>query len=97
MTRYQTLVQLTEELVRQLDAEAARRGLSRSAIVREAVTDYLSESKEAEISKEIVEGYTRVPPGAPDAWGDLEAAADVLARETAERLNEEERRKGKAW
>ena len=94
MTRKETLVQLTEELLSLLDAEAARRGISRSALIREAVIAHLHEAREASISRAIVEGYTRVPPGTPDGWGDLEAAADESTLETLQRLDEEEREAG---
>lgn len=98
MTRLQTIVQFTEDLVRRLDEEAARRGVSRSALVRDAVTEYLAASRDAEIARQIVDGYTRIPPGTPDEWGDLEALNDALTDETLQRLDEEERRAGhKPW
>ncbi len=63
-----------------------------------AVSSYLNESREAEISRRIVEGYRRTPPGTPDGWGDLEALADASTRETLQRLDAEEREAGfKPW
>ena len=94
MTRYQTIVQLTDDLVKDLDAEASRRGVSRSALVREAVTEYLASSREAEISRQIVEGYKRFPPPTIDEWGNLEEQTDAHARATLKRLAEEERSAG---
>lgn len=94
MSRKETLVQLTDELLRALDSEAARQGKSRSAVVREAVTKYLAESSEAEISRQIVDGYTRIPPGTPDEWGDLEAQLDSNRRAMQRRLDEEEKAAG---
>ena len=91
------MVQLTEEMVARLDAEAQRRGVSRSAVVREAVTAYLSQDREAELSRLIVEGYTRFPPGVPDEWGDLEAQADRSTRELNRRLEQEEKEAGLEW
>jgi len=92
------MVQLTDELVRRLDEEAARQGVSRSSVVRDAVTRYLSESGEAAIIRRIVEGYTKVPPAIPDEWGDLEAQADRATRETLQRLDAEEKAQGrKPW
>lgn len=88
------MVQLTEELRELLDHEAARRGMSRSAVIREALTLYLTESSEAVISRRIVEGYTRIPQATPDEWGDLEKHGDVSTRELLQRLNEEERAEG---
>jgi metal-responsive CopG/Arc/MetJ family transcriptional regulator len=61
MTRTQTLVQLNDALLRRLDERAAREGRSRSALIRDAIEDYLYDEEEAEISKQIVEGYERIP------------------------------------
>jgi Arc/MetJ-type ribon-helix-helix transcriptional regulator len=66
MARTQTLVQLTDELLAQLDARATREGRSRSELIREAVTGYLTPEREAEIDRQIVEGYTREPQTAPE-------------------------------
>jgi metal-responsive CopG/Arc/MetJ family transcriptional regulator len=59
--RTQTLVQLTQDLLRRLDERAAREGRSRSALIRDAIDDYLHDEEEAEISRQIVEGYERTP------------------------------------
>jgi len=96
MPRSQTLVQLTDELVAALDREAVRLGMSRSALVREAVVAYLADTTEAAISKQIVDGYTRMPPGVPDEWGDLGTQADTATRETMQRLDAEDRERD-AW
>ena len=61
MARTQTLVQLTDDLLKRLDARAAREGRNRSDLVREAITNYLAADREAEIDRLIVEGYTRRP------------------------------------
>jgi len=61
VARQQTLVQLTDELAALLDARAARTGRSRSALIREAITQYLRDDLEAAIDAAIVEGYTRIP------------------------------------
>jgi len=61
MARTQTLVQLTDDLLKRLDARAAREGRNRSDLVREAITNYLAADREAEIDRLIVEGYTRHP------------------------------------
>lgn len=90
MPRTQTLVQLTTELVETLDHEANRRNLSRSALIREILEKEFADALRAEIDRKIVEGYTRIPPGTPDEWGDLEAALDVNALEMMQRLEEEE-------
>jgi hypothetical protein len=77
-----------------LDEEAARRGISRSALVREAVTAYLADAKEATITRRIIDGYRAIPPSVPDAWGEIAVDAEVAADEVAARLDEEERAHG---
>lgn len=88
------MVQLTDELIAALDAEAQRLGVSRSAIIREAVEDHLRSSSERELTAKIVAGYTRVPPTTPDEWGSLERGGDVATRELAQRLDAEEQALG---
>ncbi|HEX8050503.1 MAG TPA: ribbon-helix-helix protein, CopG family [Solirubrobacterales bacterium] len=61
MSRTQTLVQLTTDLLRRLDERAAREGRSRSSLIRDAIEAYLYDEKKARIDREIVEGYERVP------------------------------------
>lgn len=94
MPRTQTLVQLTGELLGELDLEAARRGVSRSALIREAVAAFLAERRELRLGQQIVEGYLRVPQATPDEWGDLDAHANASALETLQRLDAEERGAG---
>jgi len=84
------MVQLSDELVRLLDEEAARRGLSRSALIREAVEAHLG----ASVGRAIADGYRRIPPATPDEWGDLGDVADASARELLHRLDAEERAAG---
>lgn len=88
------MVQLSDDLLAALDAESARRGVSRSAVIREAVTAYLADAREEAIVRQIVEGYRRIPPATPDEWGDLEAEAEVADEEVLARLNAEEREAG---
>lgn len=61
MARAQTLVQLSDELLAQLDARVAREGRSRSDLIREAVAGYLAADRAAEIDRRIVEAYTHRP------------------------------------
>lgn len=61
MARTQTLVQLTEDLLRRLDERAAREGRSRSSLIRDAIEAYLYDEEKARIDREIVEGYERMP------------------------------------
>jgi Arc/MetJ-type ribon-helix-helix transcriptional regulator len=78
VARTQTLIQLTDELLEQLDSLRARDGRSRSEVVREAIERYLASGREAEIDRLIVEGYTRQPPD--ELWGE-EAAKRMIATE----------------
>jgi metal-responsive CopG/Arc/MetJ family transcriptional regulator len=61
MARTQTIVQLSDELLAELDARAAREGRSRSQLIREALAGYLADDPEADIDRRIVEAYTRRP------------------------------------
>ncbi|MBA3865111.1 MAG: ribbon-helix-helix protein, CopG family [Solirubrobacterales bacterium] len=61
VSRTQTLVQLNEDLLRQLDERAAKEGRSRSSLIRDAIDAYLFDEDKARIDREIVEGYERIP------------------------------------
>jgi metal-responsive CopG/Arc/MetJ family transcriptional regulator len=61
VSRTQTLVQLNDELLRRLDERAAREGRSRSAMIRDAIEAYLFDEKKAEIDRQIIAGYERIP------------------------------------
>ncbi len=94
MARTQTMVQLNDELVRLLDDQADRRGMSRSALIREVLMEHLARDVEAEIDRRIVDGYRRIPPGTPDGWGDLTAATERSTRDVLAKLDAEEREAG---
>ncbi len=61
VARIQTLVQLTTDLLRRLDERAAREGRSRSALIRDAIEAYLHDEERDRITREIIEGYERIP------------------------------------
>jgi predicted transcriptional regulator len=88
------MVQLSDELLETLDRVAAGRGASRSALIRELLSAALADDRERQIGEAIAAGYRRIPQGTPDEWGDLSAAADHASRETALRLDAEERAAG---
>jgi len=88
------MVQLTDELVGEIDREAARRRQSRSALIREILDGWLEQSESRRIGEAIAEGYRRIPQDTPDEWGDLMSLSDANARDVAARLDEEERRAG---
>lgn len=79
MARRQTLVQLSDELIALLDERAAKDGLSRSEIIRRAIERELADDIEAEIDREIVDGYTRIPQE-HDPWAEA-AARRMIADE----------------
>ncbi len=75
-----------------------RRGISRSALIRDLLEAALRDEREAELSRRIVEGYTRIPPGVPDEWGQLADQADAATGDLLLRLDGEERDAGLgAW
>lgn len=61
IARKQTLVQLTDELIEHLDREATERGVSRSALIRDAIESHLEDQIEAEKVRQYLEGYRRMP------------------------------------
>jgi metal-responsive CopG/Arc/MetJ family transcriptional regulator len=79
VARTQTLVQLTDELVAALDERAARRGVSRSRVIREALDAYLKSDRDAEIDAAIIEGYTQVPPPNRDPWAEAAGRRSIEA------------------
>lgn len=96
-TRTQTMVQLSVELVKQLDASASRAGISRSELIRKAIEAYLAKDKQAEIDREIVDAYTRMPQEGEfdrDEWGDLGAMMTTLAEASFKQLEADERAAG---
>lgn len=94
MARAQTLVQLNDTLLATLDQRASKRGVSRSQLIREAVEAYLKDDLDAEISRQIIAGYERVPQATPDAWGAPEEWTSAAARDAHRRLDAEERAAG---
>lgn len=75
---------MPEELVSRLDRRAARDQISRSRLVREAVTAYLAADEDTSIAAAYQAGYSKAPFGTPDEWGDLEAFHDALAQDRTE-------------
>ena len=72
------MLQLREDQIAQLDAEAARVGGSRSKLVRDAVDSLLTRT----VDPDIAELYTRAypePRSGTDEWGDVDAWHDAAA------------------
>ncbi len=57
MARTETLVQLTTPLLELLDRAAARRQVSRSQLIRDAVSAYLRADERALHDEQMVQGY----------------------------------------
>ena len=82
MSRTQTIVHLNEALLARLDERAARESRSRSALIRDAIDAYLRDEAVAEVDRQIVEGYQRVPQtDVEDAWAEA-AARDAIREES---------------
>ncbi len=86
MARTQTLVQLSDELLAQLDARAAREGRNRSELIRDALAHYLAADREAEMDRLIVEGYARHPQTVEDTTAaEWAVRASIIAENWDER------------
>lgn len=81
IARKQTLVQLSEELVTQLDREAARRGVSRSALIREAIEGHLEDRIKAEMIEQYLDGYRRSPETEEEMGWAEQAAIEAIEEE----------------
>jgi Arc/MetJ-type ribon-helix-helix transcriptional regulator len=79
VARTQTLVQLSDEILEQLDTRAAREGRNRSDLIREALAGYLAADREAEIDRQIVESYTCRPQ--EDLFGAERVGRAMIAAE----------------
>jgi predicted transcriptional regulator len=76
------MVQLTDDLIAMLDQRAAREGVSRSQVIREAIVAFFESDRSAAIDRQLVDGYTRMPQGGAydaDEWGDM--ATEVVLDE----------------
>lgn len=96
MARTQTMVQLTDRLLQLLDRQAARKGVSRSALIRAALEEFLRNDEEALVGRQIVAGYERIPPATPDEWGEVSNVTDGATEDVLNRLDAEERAGGHA-
>ena len=79
MARKQVLVQLDDELLKDLDEAAKEAGVSRSALIRRASERFLEAAHDLELERQHAESYRRVPDD--DQWDDYYAQ---LAREGRE-------------
>lgn len=88
------MVQLTDDLVNALSEEAQRQGVSRSALMRAVLQEYLETKSQHAVGRQIADGYRRVPPVTPDEWGDLPGMTDRATVDMLVRLDAEERAGG---
>ena len=51
------IITLPEELLEQADSFSQKEGVSRSAMIREALSDYIKERKREQIREQMEEGY----------------------------------------
>src|SRR3954447_8894088 len=82
MARTGTRVELSNELLEQLDRYRERDGRSRSAVIRAAIEQYLADERKAEIDRLILDGYRRMPQ---QEVGGAEAARRLIAEERGSR------------
>lgn len=78
MSRRETLVQLTDQLVVKIDSLAASRELSRSELIRQVLAAFVEREDHEEKVRRDIEGYTKFPPTDEfDAWHEESARAMV--------------------
>ena len=97
MARVQTIVQLNSDLLDALDQEAEATGVSRSAVIRQAIEDHLVSTSRALVDKALVDGYKAIPQGTRDEWGITLELSRQNTRRTLERLDAEEDAAGITW
>lgn len=79
MSQTQTQVELPNDLLRRLEERAARGGVSPSVLICRAIGIYLHDEERERISREIIEGYERIPPTDEEM-----AIAEASTREAVE-------------
>ena len=79
--RTQTMVQLTEDLVRRLDDRAKHEGVSRSQLIRDAVEAYLEADAHRRAVVHFHEAYAAMPDTPEEQAVALRNAADMVADE----------------
>lgn len=75
------MVQLTDDLVRQLDARAAADGISRSQVIREAVTAHLTADDHGRKVRAFREAYGAQPDTAEEMATAHRNAREMVADE----------------
>lgn len=75
------MVQLTDELVRQLDERAAADGVSRSQLIREAVVAYLGDDEHVRAVRAFTDAYAVQPDDADELAAATRNAREMVADE----------------
>lgn len=89
MARRQVIVQLSDQILADLNALAAKDGVSRSEIIRQAVVAHVRDRTWEEWDRISNEAYARIPDDPA-----LVASQDAATRALFRRLDEEERAAG---
>lgn len=76
------MLQLRDDQLDRLDADAARAGVSRSKLVRDAVDALLDGRVDPDVAQQYREAYP-APTHGSDAWGDVDAWHDAAAKQRA--------------
>jgi hypothetical protein len=77
------MIQLRDDQLERLDAEAKRIDVSRSHLIRTAVDALLDKPFDVDVAERYRLAYPE-PRYGVDAWGDLDAWHDAAARERAD-------------
>jgi predicted transcriptional regulator len=89
-------VQLSDEILADLDSRRAREGRSRFEIIREAILAYLATDREAAIDRAIVDGYTWIP-ATDESGADWAARATIAAEPWDGPERHEPVNRGEVW
>jgi metal-responsive CopG/Arc/MetJ family transcriptional regulator len=75
------MVQLTEELIEQLDERAARDGVSRSQLIRDAVAAHLAQDARAHAVRRFSAAYADRPDDPAEMSSAERSAREMVAEE----------------
>jgi hypothetical protein len=91
------MVQLSDELVKRLDEEARSRNVSRSALIRTVLTQFLDEESLRAKIERYVESYRRMPQPTVDQCGNLEEDAERDLARMFQEIDAGEEAAGLVW
>ena len=87
----QIALKLPEELAARLDALVSAGCFeNRTQAIRTGIEAVVAQHERRRIDQALIDGYTAIPPGGLDEWGDLSAQLDAAARHTMARLDAED-------